>query len=312
MPSSERPGVAELVHRFGQDDAAFTASGSAALELAFEVLGVGAGDEIVVPDLGCHSIAAAVVRRGAVPVFVGVGPALTLGPGDVAAGLSPQTRAVVAAHHYGLACDVVGIVDAVPQEVAVVEDVAQTWGTQTRGAVSGSTGALAVTSFGPSKPVSLGGGGALLGPPALVRGAVSHGDVRDRYLPVPPSPARLPARLLDDLPAAIEAADRRLAARRAAVAAFLDSDLAEHFHLPSCPPDSSASWTRVPLYPAGPESAAHLPRLRRTLGTVQPMHSVPPSALPMFQGLAKRVVCGTSRPADPLLVRLDEPPLCPS
>ena len=94
MPSNERPGVAELVRRFGQHDAAFTASGSAALEVAFEVLGVSAGDEVVIPDLGCHSIAAAVVRRGAVPVFVGVGPALTLGPDDVAAALSPRTRAI--------------------------------------------------------------------------------------------------------------------------------------------------------------------------------------------------------------------------
>ena len=73
-----------------------------------------------------------------------------------------------------------------------------------------------------------------------MRGVVSHGDVRDRYLPAPPSPARLPARLLDDPPAAIEAADRCLAARRATVAAFLDSDLAEHFHS-----DSPASTTRT-------------------------------------------------------------------
>lgn len=304
MPSSERPGVAELVRRFGQPDAAFTASGSAALEVAFEVFGVSVGDEVVIPDLGCHSIAAAVVRRGAVPVFVSVGPALTLGPDDVAAALSPRTRAVVAAHHYGLPCDVRGIVDVVPPEVAVVEDVAQTWGTRARGVVSGSAGALAVTSFGPSKPVSLGGGGALLGPPDTLRGAVSHGDVRDRELQLPPSPARLPARLLDDLPAAIETADRQLAARRAAVAAFLDSDLSAHFHLPPHPPDSSAGWTRVPLYPAGPESAAQMPRLRQMLGSVQSMHPVPPSGIPMFQGFAKRVIRGTSRPTDPLLVKI--------
>ncbi|ROO86721.1 dTDP-4-amino-4,6-dideoxygalactose transaminase [Actinocorallia herbida] len=304
MPSSEHPGAVELARRFGQPDVVFTASGSAALEVAFEVLGVGAGDEVVVPDLGCPSIAAAVVRRGAVPVFVGVGPALTLSPDDVAAALSARTRAVVAAHHYGLPCDVRGIVDTLPPGITVIEDVAQTWGTLARGRISGSVGTLAVTSFGSSKPVSLGGGGALLGPPGVLRGAVSHGDVRDRRSPRPSSPARLPVRLLDDLPAAIAAADRRLAARRAAVAAFLDSDLSAHFRLPPRPPDSSAGWTRVPLYPVGPGSAAQVPRLRRTLGGVQPMHPVPPSGLPMFQDFAKRVVRGPGRPADPFLVKI--------
>lgn len=304
MHSRKRQGVAELMRRFRQPDAAFTASGSAALEVAFEVLRIGAGDEVIVPDLGCHSVAAAVVRRSAVPVFVGVGPALTLTPDDVTSGLSPRTRAVVAAHHYGLPCDVPGIIDAVPPKVAVIEDVAQTWGTLTRGVAIGSAGALAVTSFGPSKPVSLGGGGALLGPPDTLRGAVSHGDIRDRQLPLPPSPARLPTQLLDHLPAAIEVADQRLAVRRAAVAAFLDSELSTHFHLPPYPPDSSAAWTRMPLFPTSPTSATQIPRLRQVFGSVQPMHPVLPSKLPMFQGFTKRVVCGTSRSNDLLLVKI--------
>jgi dTDP-4-amino-4,6-dideoxygalactose transaminase len=304
MPSSEHPGAAELARRLGQPDITFTASGSAALEVALEVLGIGHGDEVVVPDIGCYSVAAAVVRCGAVPVFVGVGQELTLGPGDMTAALSARTRAVVAVHQYGLPCDVRGIADAVPTEVAVIEDVAQTWGTRVRGTAAGAAGTLAVTSFGPSKPVSLGGGGALLGASSMLDGAVSHGDVRDRELPLPPSAARMPARLLDDLPAAIEAADQRVVARRAAVAAFLSSELSAYFQLPQCPPDSSTAWTRVPLYPVMPESAAQLPRLWRMLGTVQLMHPVPPSGLPMFQRFDKRVVCGTSRPADPFLVKI--------
>jgi hypothetical protein len=304
MPSSDHPAAAELLARLARTGVAFTASGSAALEVAFEVLGVGLGDEVVVPDVGCHSIAAAVVRRGAAPVFTGVGPALVLGPEDVLAALSSSTRAVVAAHHYGLPCDVQAIVEALPLDIAVVEDVAPTWGTKVGGVIAGSAGVLAVTSFGPSKPVTLGGGGALLGPPDLLDGAVSRGDVRDRSLSLPPSPARMPIRLLDDLSAAIKSADERLAYRRAAVEAFLDSDLAAYFRLPPHVPDSSFAWTRVPLYPVRPGAAEHVLRLRQVLGQVQEMHAVPPSELPMFQDRAARVVPGGGRPTEPLLVKI--------
>lgn len=296
--------VDELARRFGQPSAVFTASGSAAIEVALEVLGIGRGDEVVVPDVGCHSIGAAVVRQGAVPVFVGVGESLTLSSDDVSAALSPKTRAVVAAHHYGLPCDVRGIVEALPPEITVIEDVAPAWGARARGAVAGSAGAFAVTSFGPSKPVTLGGGGALLGPAAALCGAVSRGDVRDRNLGRPPSPSRLPEPLLDLLPAALAEADRRLAARRAAVAAFLGSDLSTYFRLPPSPPDSAAGWTRVPLYPTEHASSAHVQGVRRLLGPIQEMHRVPPSGLPMFHGHPTRVAGRAVRPVEPLLVKI--------
>ncbi|WP_344570903.1 DegT/DnrJ/EryC1/StrS family aminotransferase, partial [Streptomyces axinellae] len=132
--------AAELVRRLGQATVEFTASGSAALETALEILGIGPGDEVVVPDVGCHSVAASVVRRGAVPVFTGVGEALTLGPGDTAAACGVRTRAVVAVHQYGLPCDVAGIKAAVGPDVVVIEDVAQTWGSTVNGVPAGSLG----------------------------------------------------------------------------------------------------------------------------------------------------------------------------
>lgn len=296
--------VAEFMQLFGQPAVEFTASGSAALEVALEVLNIGRGDEVIVPDLGCHSIAAAVVRSGAVPVFVSIGEALTLDPEDVAAALSSATRAVVAVHQYGLPCDVRAIADVLPPEIMVIEDVAQTWSSRTRGVATGSVGALTVTSFGLSKPVSLGGGGALLGSAAALAGAVSHGDVLDRHLTRPPSPARFPAPLLERFPAALLLADRRLAARRAAVTAFLDSELSAYFRLPPIPPESTASWTRVPLYLTAHATAAHVREVRHTLGAIQQMHPVPPSGLPMFQGHCKRVIPGSRRPAEPLLVKI--------
>ncbi|MCZ0970404.1 DegT/DnrJ/EryC1/StrS family aminotransferase [Streptomyces albulus] len=226
---------------------------------------VGSGAEVVVPDVGCHSVAAAVVRVGAVPVFVGVGEGLTLHPPDVAAACSARTRAVIAVHQYGLPCDVPGIVAAVPRGVAVIEDVAQTWGSTTRGVPAGSTGTLTVTSFGPSKPVALGAGGALLGPADLVSGAVARATRRTGTGRVPVTRA-LPGAPVPLLPAAVAEADRQLASRRAAVERFTGGDLARHFRLPGLLPGSSAGWTRVPLYPARSATPRHLAQLTDALG----------------------------------------------
>ncbi|MGY5309157.1 DegT/DnrJ/EryC1/StrS family aminotransferase [Nocardia gipuzkoensis] len=296
--------VQDLAGRFGQRAVEFTASGSAALEIALELLDIGHGDEVIVPDIGCHSVAAAVVRRGAVPVFVSVGEALTLSPNDVSVAVDRRTRAIVAVHQYGLPCDVQALVDFLPPEIVVVEDVAQAWGSCTRGARVGSIGVFAAASFGPTKPISLGGGGALLGSPEALSGAISRGDIRDRLLRRPPSPARLPVQLLDQLPIALELADQRLAARRAVVEAFLNSELSNFFQTPPTPPDSGASWTRVPLYPTVQATAAQIERVSDMLGPVQRMHDIPPSELPMFQGYDKRVVRGSSRPAETLLIKI--------
>lgn len=195
--------VTELTRRMAQPAVEFTASGTAALEAALEVLGIGRGDEVVVPDVGCHSVAAAVVRRGAIPVFTGVGEALTLDPLGVSLACGPRTRAVVAVHQYGLPCDVPGIMKTVGPDIPVIEDVAQTWGSAVGGAPAGSLGTIAVISFGSTKPVALGAGGALFGPASLIRGAVSRGDGADRQLLRPPSAARFPAPLLARLPEAL-------------------------------------------------------------------------------------------------------------
>lgn len=304
LSDGARRAVADLAGRFQRPAVEFTASGTAAIEVALEVLGVGTGDEVIVPDAGCPSVAAAVIRNGSIPVFVGVGETLTLSPADAAAALSRRTRAIIAVHQYGLPCDVRGIVEAVPARVAVIEDVAQAWGAGVGGQACGAAGALTVTSFGPGKPLCLGGGGALFGPAAAIRGAVSRGDPREGYLPRPPSSARLPLSLLEGLSAAIDRADRDLAARRAAVAAFVDSDLSPRFRLPPVPLGSSPSWTVVPLYPTKPVTTASLRAVRDRLGPVELMPRIPPSRMPMLHGRDMRVVPGRQRRIDPLLVRL--------
>lgn len=299
---SDEPGTRELCRRFRQPAAQLTASGSAALEVALEILSIGEGDEVIIPDIGCHSVGAAVVRSGATAVFVGVGDGLTLQPETVAQAYSARTRAVIAVHQFGLWCDVPGIRAVLPEHVEVIEDMAQAWGLRCDGVPAGGHGTVAVTSFGPSKPLSLGAGGAVLGPADRLAGAVSTGDVSDRRLRRPPSVARFPMPLLAGLPDAIEAADRALAVRRDIVATFQAHDLARSLRLAPLQPGSEPSWTRIPVYPVEPLTDESCNRLVAAFGAVQRMHEVLPSKLPMFSGYPTVVVAGPPSVRKPLLI----------
>jgi hypothetical protein len=111
--------------------------------------------------------------------------------------------------------------------------------------------------------------------------------------------------LIESLPAAIDRADAGLIDRRSAVAALLDGDLSETFRPPPIPPDSSAAWTTLPLYPTSRVSGAQLRLVREHLGRIELIPPVPPSGLPMFANYDKRIVPG-SRRTDPLLVSIDD------
>jgi len=299
---SAESGTRELCRRLRQPAVQLTASGSAALEVALEILEIGAGDEVIIPDVGCHALGAAVVRSGATAVFAGAGDGLTLTPGTVARACTARTRAVIAVHQFGLWCDVTGIRALLPKHVEVIEDVAQAWGLRCDGVPAGGHGTLAVTSFGPSKPLSLGAGGAVLGPADRLAGAVSAGDVSDRRLRRPPSVARFPMPLLAGLPDAIEAADRALAARRDMVTTFRSHDLARSFSLAPLQPGSEPGWTRIPVYPVEPLTDESWDRLVAAFGAVQRMHELPPSKLPMFSGYPTVVVAGPPSVREPLLI----------
>lgn len=304
MPTPDE-GATALALQAGQDEALLVASGTAAIELALEVLQVGPGDEVIVPDIGCHCVGAATARSGATVVFASVDGGLVLSPDDVRAALTTSTRAVIAVHQYGLPCDISAIRRVVPGTVTIVEDFAQAWGLQIAGAAAGSLGDLSVTSFGPTKPLSIGAGGALLGPSRHLGDA---GGTDERNRARPPSGARFPAPLLSLLPAAMLAADQRVMARRRAASTIVDHASRQGIEAVATPPGSLPSWTRLPLYlPPGADPASvigppHLVEL------TQPMHPIPPSMLPMFTNVPKRLARRTARTRDPLLVKPSSDP----
>ncbi|MGH3128407.1 MAG: DegT/DnrJ/EryC1/StrS family aminotransferase, partial [Gaiellaceae bacterium] len=150
------------VEAFEHESAAFlgvphaigVANGTDALVLALEALGIGRGDEVICPAFTFYATAEAIVRAGATPVFADVDPqTLNLDPEDVAARVTPRTKAVMPVHLFGR---VAPLAELSELGLPIVEDAAQAFGAEG----VAQTGACSTFSFFPSKNLfALGDGG---------------------------------------------------------------------------------------------------------------------------------------------------------
>ena len=142
--SSQGPFVNAFEHavaRFhGASFALAVSSGTTALHLALVSLGIGPGDEVIVPDLTFAATASSVIHAGATPVLVDVDPTTwTVATGSLAAALTDRTRAVVPVHLYGHPCEMRGIAElADSNDLFVVEDVAEALGARAYGRLTGT------------------------------------------------------------------------------------------------------------------------------------------------------------------------------
>jgi len=140
------------------------ASGTAALHLALAALGIGPGDEVIVPSFTFAATAHAVSLTGARPVFADVSADdFCLDAADVAGRISPRTAAVVAVHLYGQPGDMSGLSDVCARNgLALVEDAAQAHGAGYEGRPAGSLGQAAAFSFYATKNMTTGEGGMVV------------------------------------------------------------------------------------------------------------------------------------------------------
>ena len=146
----------------GTSDAVAVSSGTAALHLAMMALGIGPGDEVIVPAYTFPATANAVELCGGKAVIVDVNPdTFNLDIGLVAAALTPQTKAVIPVHLFGRPVPWDELQAAVPEDVALVEDAAGALGARYRGTPCGSLGIMGCLSFHPRKIVTTGEGGAV-------------------------------------------------------------------------------------------------------------------------------------------------------
>jgi 8-amino-3,8-dideoxy-alpha-D-manno-octulosonate transaminase len=155
---------AELAGYHGPDQRAVAvSSGTAALRTALAALGVGPGDEVVVPACTFIATVNAVVLAGAVPVIAEVDDTLGLDPAGVAAVLTPRTAAVIAVHLDNGQTDMDALLAVTdPAGVPVLEDVAQSMGASLHGRKLGTIGAMGAYSMQLDKNISTGEGGAVL------------------------------------------------------------------------------------------------------------------------------------------------------
>lgn len=147
----------------GTEYAFATSTGTAALHLSLVAGGVGAGDEVVVPDLTWIACANVVRYVGATPVFADVDPeTYTLDPESVRACLSEDTAAIMPVHIFGQPCEMGAILDiADERDLLVLEDAAEAHGASYGGEQVGSVGDIGCFSFYGNKIITTGQGGMI-------------------------------------------------------------------------------------------------------------------------------------------------------
>ena len=145
----------------GSRHAIAVSNGTVALHLALRALGIGAGDEVVMPDLTFAATAHAVLEAGATPVFADVDPRTwCIDPKAVARALGARTRAIIPVHLYGHPADMPALEAlAKPRNVVLLEDAAEAHGAEIAGKRVGSLGKVGTFSFYGNKLMTTGEGG---------------------------------------------------------------------------------------------------------------------------------------------------------
>jgi len=159
-------GMAKLVD---QHHGIAVANGSVALEVAVKALGLGAGDEVILPTFTIISCASAVIRAGAIPVVVDSDSVTwNIDPAQIESKITRRTKAIMAVHIYGLPVDMDPVIDIAKRYgLKIIEDSAEQIGQDYRSHVGtrrrvGSFGDIATFSFYPNKHVTTGEGGMVL------------------------------------------------------------------------------------------------------------------------------------------------------
>ena len=166
--SSEGPFVEEFEGKFaervGRKYAVAVSNGTAAIDLAVEALGIGHGDEVILPAFTIISCVLQIVRSGAIPVLVDSDPdTCNMDVSQIEAKITSKTKAIMVVHIYGLPVDM-GPVIALAQRygLRIIEDAAEMHGQTYRGSPCGSFGDISTFSFYPNKHITTGEGGMVV------------------------------------------------------------------------------------------------------------------------------------------------------
>jgi perosamine synthetase len=166
--SSEGPFIKQFEEQFaarvGRRYGITVSNGSVALDAAVAALGIGKGDEVILPTFTIISCAAAIVRAGATPVVVDCDSSTwNMDTSQIEAKITPRTKAIMVVHIYGLPVDMDPVLElAEKYGLQIIEDAAEMHGQTYKGQPCGSFGAISTFSFYPNKHITTGEGGMLV------------------------------------------------------------------------------------------------------------------------------------------------------
>lgn len=145
-------------------EAIAVSSGTAALHLAIRALGIGEGDEVIVPSFTFVAVANAVLYERATPVFVDIDSVtLNVDPARVAGAITVRTRAIIVVHTFGVPAEMDVLMELARRHgLAVIEDACEAIGATYNDKLVGSFGDIATLAFYPNKQMTTGEGGAVL------------------------------------------------------------------------------------------------------------------------------------------------------
>jgi perosamine synthetase len=161
---TQGPKVAEFEKKFASyheaNHALATTSCTTGLHLMLAALGIGPGDEVIVPAFTWVSTANVVLYCGAIPVFADIDPhTFNINPKDIAQRITTRTKAVMVVHLFGLCADMDAIRAVVPAHIPILEDCACAAGATYKGKFAGTLGLAGAFSFHPRKSITTGEGG---------------------------------------------------------------------------------------------------------------------------------------------------------
>lgn len=161
----------EFVKKFEEDFARYIGvkhaiavnTGTAALHIAIAALDIGPGDEVIVPPFTFIASASSILHNNAIPIFADIDDkSYTLDPDSVREKITDKTKAIIPVHLAGIGADTSALIDiAEEHELSVIEDAAQSIGTECYNKKVGALGHLGCFSFYPSKNITTGEGGMI-------------------------------------------------------------------------------------------------------------------------------------------------------
>lgn len=160
------PKVLEFEEKFakycGTSHGSAVSNGTSAIYLALKAIGVGPGDEVIVPSFTFVASATPILFAGAKPIFVEIGEDYLIDTKDLEKKITPKTKAVICVHLYGQMCDMDALMELKRKHgFSIVEDACQAHGAEFKGKKAGSFGDVGCFSFFPSKNMTVCGDGGM-------------------------------------------------------------------------------------------------------------------------------------------------------